>query len=424
MNKSYVLCEYRDWAFDVARGILDVEGWEPSLLITTEDSICDLNDFERKNIPILRINPKTELKKGGVASKAIEEIQPDAIFFNSWSWIVPKNILNQCPCITQHPGKLPLDRGGSPIQNQIRNGEKWTYANMMMMGEGLDEGPIYLRKKFGLEGTINEVMTRMTATSSLIGRDCLRMIGNGQKPIEQSNENSSFYNRVTSESAEIIQDTNLSVTQIYDIIRAHNELDKNSYVMPAYILTGNKKVLLLNAEDPSKCENRGGIDLLKVKELESVKKQICDGELTVYVQNEKGNRVYITEFEIVGAKDPNKNLSLAYETSFKKYTCDIRDEIDIERISEVLEKNRQSILSQNRIELQSETRTLVAKQYKTQPKYGMEVINLDKNLMKEEKIFNIAHIVNNGDASLRISDKKGKGLYLSSFFISSLKNNE
>lgn len=54
----------------------------------------------------------------------IKKINPIFIFFPHWNYKVPKNIFENYICVCFHLGRLPQNRGGSPIQNLILKNKK------------------------------------------------------------------------------------------------------------------------------------------------------------------------------------------------------------------------------------------------------------------------------------------------------------
>jgi len=93
--------------------------------------------------------------------KKVLQINPDFIMFPHWSYIVPKNIVNDFNCICFHSAPLPYGRGGSPIQNMIKRGYQNTEVCSLLMEEELDTGPIYLRSKVRLSGSLDEILLRI-----------------------------------------------------------------------------------------------------------------------------------------------------------------------------------------------------------------------------------------------------------------------
>ena len=242
----FVWCTYRDWSFRILDGLLDLDGWRCGLIVTTEDCRSDLTRFEARCIPVIRIDPRHDLKEGAVGYNTIAVLRPMAIFHYGWSWIVPQPLLDLCPNVTLHPGKLPKDRGGSPIQNQIRNAETWSYANIIKLVPGLDEGPIYLREKFSLEGDdADGVWWRMTAAGALLTRKFLAGIasGNLQPAPQDETLEPEVHKRVRPQAARLSPELQ-TARAMYDIVRAHNETDCNTYVVKAWLGTGRYRLII------------------------------------------------------------------------------------------------------------------------------------------------------------------------------------
>lgn len=73
---------------------------------------------------------------------------PDYVVVVAYGRILPKNILAVPPggCVNGHASLLPRWRGASPIQWAIVNGDAETGITTMLMDEGLDTGPMLLRR--------------------------------------------------------------------------------------------------------------------------------------------------------------------------------------------------------------------------------------------------------------------------------------
>jgi len=304
-KKKYIWCTYRDWSFQILEAIQDSSDWETGLIVTTQDCIYDFQKFENRGIPIVKIEPKkakVEFQKGGVVYDKIMQIGPETIITPGWSWYIPKEILEYCPCVTFHPGKLPKDRGGSPIQNQMRNGEKWTYVNVMKQEEGLDEGGLYLKKKISLDGYADDVWKRMTSAGVLLTKDYLRGMGSGSlKPMPQPNEEPTIYKRVKPEDAEL-KPSIQSAIQMYNIIRAHYETDPNSYVVPAYIsLNQNRRLDIYNAL----LENIYNKDVVDISpnedygdEIHQMINRVNNNDNLLALTDNNNNRLYLSQVNL------------------------------------------------------------------------------------------------------------------------------
>jgi methionyl-tRNA formyltransferase len=85
----------------------------------------------------------------------------DLIFFLGWSWIIDKPLLESSLCICMHPSPLPKYKGGSPIQNQIINGETESAVTFFKMTEKIDAGPIILSSPLSLQGNLSDIFNRI-----------------------------------------------------------------------------------------------------------------------------------------------------------------------------------------------------------------------------------------------------------------------
>jgi methionyl-tRNA formyltransferase len=89
-------------------------------------------------------------------------INPRYIFFIHWSDKVPKTITDQYECIGFHPSPLPEGRGGTPVQNQIKDGYLFTELTAFRLTDEIDVGPIYLQEYLSLDGTAEEIYINMS----------------------------------------------------------------------------------------------------------------------------------------------------------------------------------------------------------------------------------------------------------------------
>ena len=87
---GFVWCTYRDWSFRILDGLLDLPEWRCQLIVATRDCRSDLARFEERGIPVMRIDPRQELKKGAYGHKTIADLKPKVVFHYGWSWLVPQ----------------------------------------------------------------------------------------------------------------------------------------------------------------------------------------------------------------------------------------------------------------------------------------------------------------------------------------------
>jgi methionyl-tRNA formyltransferase len=127
----------------------------------------------------------------------LEKLNPDKIFIPHWSYIIPNEIHENFECVVFHMTDLPFGRGGSPLQNLIVRGHKNTMISALKVVEGLDAGPIYLKKPLSLEGTAQEIFQR---ADEVIKEMITEIVNNNPKPLEQVGDVVNFKRRKPHES--------------------------------------------------------------------------------------------------------------------------------------------------------------------------------------------------------------------------------
>lgn len=150
----------------------------------------------------------------------LRELQPNKIFIPHWSYIIPRSIFENFECIVFHMTDLPYGRGGSPLQNLIIRGHEETMISAIKVIEGIDAGPIYLKRKLQLNGSAQEIFLR---TSMIVKEMILEIISNQPIPVAQVGEPIFFKRRKPADSnIQSIDD----MKKLYDHIRM---LDADGY---------------------------------------------------------------------------------------------------------------------------------------------------------------------------------------------------
>jgi methionyl-tRNA formyltransferase len=167
--------------------------------------------------------------KDDFSSEKLKKFNPDLILWYGWSWIVEKDFVRNYESIMLHPSPLPKYRGGSPIQNQIINGEKSSAVTLFKMNEGIDKGDIYQQLSMSLEGTLEEIFNRMIVLG--YSATC-NIIDNNYKSYSQDDSKSSFFNRRTENQSEITLDElkNKPAEYLYNKIRMLADPYPNSFI--------------------------------------------------------------------------------------------------------------------------------------------------------------------------------------------------
>jgi methionyl-tRNA formyltransferase len=159
-------------------------------------------------------------RKEDLTLENLTNINPRYVFFPHWSYFIPSEIHLNFNCIVFHMTDLPYGRGGSPLQNLIVRGHKTTKVSAIKVVEGIDEGPIYLKKELSLEGAANEIFKRcIPIVQSMI----IEIISQALVPIQQEGEIVNFQRRKPCQSD--IRELD-SLEDIYNYIRM---LDAKGY---------------------------------------------------------------------------------------------------------------------------------------------------------------------------------------------------
>ncbi len=198
-------CGYRDWA----------------------KQIYNIIEKEYNNYEFLIISSREEL-----TNKKIKNFNPTLILWYGWSWIIKDDFLLNYFSVMLHPSPLPKYRGGSPIQNQIINGENKSAVTLFKMDEGIDTGNILYQEEFSLEGDLNDIFDRIIILGVKLTRDLIQNFSPNLKGIKQDNSKSSYYKRRKPVESKItlkdLEDKNAEY--FYNKIRCLQDPYPNAYI--------------------------------------------------------------------------------------------------------------------------------------------------------------------------------------------------
>ena len=135
---------------------LKLHGITPSLIITTPDKPKGRKLTLTPNVVKtwglengIEVWDPASLKKDNEALiQNLKSKNSDLFLVASYGKIIPKDIF-EIPAkqtLNIHPSLLPKYRGASPIQSQILNDEKEIGVSIMVISEGMDEGPVIIKK--------------------------------------------------------------------------------------------------------------------------------------------------------------------------------------------------------------------------------------------------------------------------------------
>lgn len=144
----------------------------------------------------------------------LEKLSPRYVFFPHWSWKIPPELYDHFECIVFHMTDVPFGRGGSPMQNLIARGIYTTKVSALRVEEGLDTGPVYVKKPFVLsEGSAEELFRALADTVCSMMTD---IVARNLRPRAQRGTVTVFPRRKPEES---VLPVGLNSRQLYDFIR-------------------------------------------------------------------------------------------------------------------------------------------------------------------------------------------------------------
>lgn len=159
--------------------------------------------------------------------------EADVVLYYGWSWIIPKEMYEKKTCLILHTSPLPKYRGGSPLQNQIINGEKMSATTILKVAEKLDQGGILAQSPFSLEGTLDDIFERIVEVGTKDTNRVLNDLALGKaKIVKQDESKSSYYRRRKPEQSEIkLKDLQeKSAEELYNFIRALADPYPNAFI--------------------------------------------------------------------------------------------------------------------------------------------------------------------------------------------------
>lgn len=130
-------------------------------------------------------------------------LDADMAVVAAYGLILPRPILEapRARCVNVHASLLPRWRGAAPIQRAILAGDETTGVTIMQMDEGLDTGPVYLKRATPIHG---KTAGQLTDELALLGADALlAWLSNPTPPVPQPDKGATYASKVTKAEARI-----------------------------------------------------------------------------------------------------------------------------------------------------------------------------------------------------------------------------
>ena len=154
--------------------------------------------------------------------ETLSKIEADIFVVVAYGQILPKDILEmpKYGAINVHASLLPKYRGAAPIQWSIVDGEVESGVTIMQMDEGLDTGPMLLKKSTPIEPheTGESLHDKLADIGAKALIDALEIISSGTlSPVAQDDAQSSYASMLQRDTGNI--DWSKSAVEIERLIR-------------------------------------------------------------------------------------------------------------------------------------------------------------------------------------------------------------
>lgn len=161
------------------------------------------------------------------SEELLKSFNADVIVDVAFGLIVPKNILSipKFGFINVHSSLLPRWRGAAPMQHALLAGDKDTGVTIMQLDEGIDTGPIILKKVYHIQSnetgkSLHDALSKLGANAVMSVLRDLEETGVLQTEA-QSNEGACYASKIDKSMAKIIWTQ--SAVEIERMIRAFND---------------------------------------------------------------------------------------------------------------------------------------------------------------------------------------------------------
>jgi methionyl-tRNA formyltransferase len=155
----------------------------------------------------------------------LAKIAPDIAVVVAYGKILPAALLGVPPqgFVNLHFSLLPAYRGAAPVQRALMDGAEVTGVSVMVLTEGMDEGPVLVSEptKVDPNETTGELGERLAHSGAQLLVDAIRRYVTGELlPEPQDDSQATYAPKVTTEDARI--DWRNPAGKIHDLVRGLN----------------------------------------------------------------------------------------------------------------------------------------------------------------------------------------------------------
>jgi methionyl-tRNA formyltransferase len=156
---------------------------------------------------------------------ALSKLAPNVCTVVAYGKILPAELLAipRLGFVNLHFSLLPEYRGAAPVQRAVMEGRTSTGISVMVLSEGMDEGPVLASSPTTIrdEETAGELGNRLADEGSVLLVESIAAYGAGElSPVEQDHSRATYAPKITTQEARI--DWSLSASAIRNQVRGLN----------------------------------------------------------------------------------------------------------------------------------------------------------------------------------------------------------
>ena len=218
------------WAVPSLEGLLET-GVEVAAVVTNPDRPAG-RGMELKPPPVKETAVAAGLdviQPAGARSPEfldqINALAPDVAVVVAYGSILPTSVLDAVPhgFVNVHFSLLPEYRGAAPVQRAVMDGKKETGVSIMVLTEGMDEGPVVATAATTIDpsetsGELGERLAGIGAT--LLTQSLPGYVDGSIEPVPQDDSLATYAPKITTDEARI--DWKRPASQIHDLVRGLN----------------------------------------------------------------------------------------------------------------------------------------------------------------------------------------------------------
>ena len=154
--------------------------------------------------------------------QTLQNAEPDVCVVVAYGKILPASLLEipRLGFVNVHFSLLPEYRGAAPVQRAVMDGRAETGVSIMVLTEGMDEGPVLATRveKITRDDTAGSVGERMAVTGAeLLTETLVAYLAGDLQPEEQDHERATYAPKLSTEEAQI--DWTESAESIHNKVR-------------------------------------------------------------------------------------------------------------------------------------------------------------------------------------------------------------